>query len=40
MNYVIGDIGNTNIKLCKVDKNFKIVKTFLFNTTDINLEKD
>jgi len=40
MNYLIGDIGNTNIKICKINRNFKIIKTFLFNTKDANLEKD
>jgi len=39
MNYLVGDIGNTNIKICKINKNFRIVKTFLFNTKDINLER-
>ena len=33
MNYLIGDIGNTNIKICKTDKKFKIIKTYLFETT-------
>ena len=40
MNYLVGDIGNTSIKICKVNKNFRIVKTFFFNTKDINLEKN
>ena len=40
MNYLIGDIGNTNIKICKINENFKIIKTFLFNTKDANLEKN
>ena len=40
MNYLVGDIGNTNIKICKLNKNFKIVKTFLFNTKDTKLEKN
>ena len=37
MNYLIGDIGNTNIKICKLNKNFKIIKSFLFDTKDKNL---
>ena len=38
MNYLIGDIGNTNIKVCKINKEFKIIKTFLFQTKDSNIE--
>ena len=30
MNYLIGDIGNTNIKICKLNKRFKIIKSFEF----------
>ena len=37
MNYLIGDIGNTNIKICKLNKKFKITKSFLFNTKDKKL---
>ena len=37
MNYLIGDIGNTNIKICKLNKRFKITKSFLFDTKDKNL---
>ena len=37
MNYLIGDIGNTNIKICKLNKRFKIIKSFLFDTKDKNL---
>tara|TARA_B100000029_G_scaffold497230_1_gene564556 strand:- start:6061 stop:6819 length:759 start_codon:yes stop_codon:yes gene_type:complete len=37
MNYLIGDIGNTNIKICKINKKFKIVKTYLFETRDPSL---
>ena len=40
MNYLIGDIGNTSIKICKTNRDFKIIKTFLFNTKDPNLEKN
>ena len=39
MNYLIGDIGNTNIKICKINRNFKIINTYLFETKNINLEK-
>ncbi len=34
MNYLIGDIGNTNIKICKLNKRFKITNSFLFETKD------
>ena len=37
MNYLIGDIGNTNIKICKLNKRFKITSSFLFETKDKNL---
>ena len=40
MNYLIGDIGNTNIKICKINKNFKVRNTYLFETKNPNLEKD
>ena len=40
MNYLIGDIGNTNIKICKINKRFEIVKTYLFYTKDKNLERN
>ena len=39
MNYLIGDIGNTNIKICKINRNFKIISTYLFETKNFNLEK-
>ena len=39
MNYLIGDIGNTNIKICKINKNFKIVNTYIFQTKNLDLEK-
>ena len=35
----MGDIGNTNIKICKINKNFKIVKTYLFDTKSKNFDK-
>ena len=40
MNYLIADIGNTNIKVCKINKNFKIINTYLFQTRNSNLERD
>jgi len=40
MNYLIGDIGNTSIKICKINKRFKIINTYLFETKSPNLEKD
>tara|TARA_A100001037_G_scaffold241694_1_gene221922 strand:- start:339 stop:1097 length:759 start_codon:yes stop_codon:yes gene_type:complete len=38
MNYLIGDIGNTNIKICKLNKKFKIIKTYFFSTKNSGLE--
>ena len=40
MNYLIADIGNTNIKVCKLNKNFKAINTCLFQTKNPNLERD
>jgi len=40
MNYLIGDIGNTNIKICKTNRNFKVINTYLFQTENPNLERD
>ena len=40
MNYIIADIGNTNIKVCKVNKNFKIKKIYLFNTKNLGSENN
>ncbi len=40
MNYLIGDIGNTNIKICKINKNFKITNTYLFETRSPSLENN
>ena len=37
MSYLIGDIGNTNIKVCKLNNKFRIVRSFIFNTKDKNL---
>ena len=39
MNYLVGDIGNTNIKICKIDKKFRIKNTYLFNSKSSNLKK-
>ncbi len=38
MNYLIGDIGNTNIKICKINNKFKIIKTYFFSTKNSSLE--
>ena len=38
MNYLIGDIGNTNIKICKINRKFKIIKTYLFETKNPSLD--
>ena len=40
MNYLIGDIGNTNIKICKINSKFKIVNTYIFETKNYDLEKN
>ena len=40
MNYLIGDIGNTSLKICKINNKFRIVKTFFFRTKSVYLEKD
>ena len=40
MNYLVGDIGNTNIKICKIDKKFRIKNTYLFNSKSSNLKKE
>ena len=40
MNYLVGDIGNTSIKICKIDKKFRIKNTYLFNSKSSNLKKE
>ena len=40
MNYLIGDIGNTNIKICKLNNRFKITNIYLFHTKSRNLNKN
>ena len=40
MNYLIGDIGNTNIKICKINSRFKIINTYLFETKNSKLERN
>ena len=40
MNYLMGDIGNTSLKICKINNKFRIVKTFFFRTKSVYLEKD
>jgi len=40
MYYIIGDIGNTNIKICKINHKFKIKKTFIFSSKSPYLEKN
>ena len=40
MNYLIVDIGNTNIKICKLNKNFRIINTYLLQTKNPYLEKN
>ena len=33
---VIGDIGNTEVKICLVDSKFKIKKKIIIKTNEIN----
>ena len=40
MNYLVGDIGNTSIKICKIDKKFRIKNTYLFKSKSLNLKKE
>ena len=37
--YLIGDIGNTEIKVCLVDNNNKIFKKIIFSNRNISLSK-
>ena len=39
MKYLVGDIGNTLIKISILNKNFKIYKTFNFNTKKLTQKK-
>ena len=39
MNYIVGDIGNTSTKVCILNKKFKIVKSFNFETIKIFKKK-
>ena len=32
MKFLIGDIGNTSTKICVLNKNFKILKSYNFET--------
>ena len=34
--YLLGDIGNTEIKICLVNSNYKILKRIVFKTNLIN----
>ena len=34
--YLIGDIGNTEIKICLFDKNYKVVKKLILKTNSIS----
>ena len=40
MNYLIGDIGNTNTKICRINQNFKVTQTYLFETRNLYFEKN
>ena len=33
--YLLGDIGNTETKICLVDLNFQIIKKIVYSTKDI-----
>ena len=33
---IIGDIGNTEVKICLVDRNFKILRKINIKTTEIS----
>ena len=35
MNTLVGDIGNTDIKLCLLNKNFKIIKKISFDKNKV-----
>ena len=35
MKFVVGDIGNSEIKLCLLDYNYKIIKKICFETNKI-----
>ena len=37
--YLIGDIGNTEIKVCLVDNNNKVFKKIIFSNYNISLSK-
>ena len=37
--YLIGDIGNTEIKVCLVDHNYKIIKKVYFSNHHLSLSK-
>ena len=36
MRYIIGDIGNTSTKICILNKEYKIIKSYDFETKNIN----
>ncbi len=36
---IIGDIGNSDVKICLTDKNYKILKKIIIKTTDITRTK-
>ena len=37
---IIGDIGNTDVKICLTDKNYKILKKIIIKTNDITITKN
>ena len=39
MNYLIGDIGNTNTKICRINQNFKVTQTYLLRLEIYILKK-
>ena len=36
---ILGDIGNTEVKICLLDTNFKIKKKVIIKTNEINRSK-
>ena len=39
MKFLIGDIGNTSTKICVLNKNFKILKSYNFETNNLSAEE-
>ncbi len=39
MNYIVGDIGNTSTRICLLNKNFIIIKSFIFDTKKLFMKR-